>query len=379
MKILIAGDFCQRYRTDDIIRAGQYDRLFSEVKPIIEEADYSIVNFEFPVIKAGHIAHPIRKCGPNLEGTVEAVDAVKYAGFKCCSLANNHILDQGDECCLDTIEELHKKQIDTVGAGKNLNDAKAVLYKTINKKTIAIINCCEHEFTIATNESPGAYPLDPVLQFNQIKNAKTKSDYVIVIVHGGPEFYQLPTPRMQSVYRYFVEIGADVVINHHQHCFCGYEIYKNAPIFYGLGNLCFDNPSERNGTWNEGYMVELNIDEETDKISYKLIPYKQCDEIVGVHLIKGSDNFYKKIEELNAIIDNDFELQKKTKEYYDSCSDFYFNYWRYYEHNFMNKLCSKKWISPQFSTTKLYSFWNIIECEAHRDKVYYAFRKFLGR
>ena len=45
MKILIAGDFCDRYRVSDKIKEGLYSFLFDEVKPIIEEADYSFVNF----------------------------------------------------------------------------------------------------------------------------------------------------------------------------------------------------------------------------------------------------------------------------------------------------------------------------------------------
>ena len=50
MKVIIAGDFCQRYRIDEAIKKRLYGDLFDEVKPIIETADYSIVNFEFPII-----------------------------------------------------------------------------------------------------------------------------------------------------------------------------------------------------------------------------------------------------------------------------------------------------------------------------------------
>lgn len=49
------------------------------------------------------------------------------------------------------------------------------------------------------------------------------------------------------------------MVNHHQHCFSGYEIYNNKYIFYGLGNFCFDNPVKRNSIWNEGYMLSLNF------------------------------------------------------------------------------------------------------------------------
>ena len=260
MRILIAGDFCQKYRVDVLVRQKQFGELFDEVKPLIGQADYSIVNFEFPIIKEGAPPHPIPKCGPNLKGSIEAVEAVKYAGFKCCTLGNNHILDQGEQCCIDTKVELEKSGVDTVGSGKNLEEASRVLYKKIGSETLAIINCAEHEFTIATETRAGANPLNPIQQFYKIQEAKKQADYIIVIVHGGHEHYQLPSPRMQETYRFFINAGADAVINGHQHCLSGYEMYKGKPIVYGLGNFCFDNPNYRETKWNEGYMAVLTLE-----------------------------------------------------------------------------------------------------------------------
>lgn len=259
MKVLIAGDYCQRYRVDDAVKNRCFGELFDEVRPIIKSADYSIVNFEFPIVLNPESAKPIPKCGPNLKGTIESVDAVKYAGFNCCTLANNHILDQGENCCLDTKFELERAGVDTVGAGKNLDEASEILYKEVGGKVLAIINCCEHEFTIATATTAGANPLNPIQQYYKIQEARGNADYVLVIVHGGHEHYQLPSPRMQETYRFFVDAGADAVVNHHQHCYSGYEIYKNKPIFYGLGNFCFDiQPQKHDSIWNYGYMVQFN-------------------------------------------------------------------------------------------------------------------------
>ena len=55
------------------------------------------------IVKNRNYARPITKCGPNLLGSESSVAAIRYAGFNCCTLANNHILDQGKQCCLDTI------------------------------------------------------------------------------------------------------------------------------------------------------------------------------------------------------------------------------------------------------------------------------------
>ena len=377
MKVLVAGDYCQRYRVDNAIRDGRYSELFSEIKPFVESADYSILNVEFPIVLTKDDAKPIPKCGPHLQGTIECIDAIKYAGFSCCTLANNHILDQGGKCCNDTKIELEKAGLDTVGAGKNLNEACKTLYKIVGDEKLAIINCCENEFTIATEEIPGANPLNIIQQFYKIQEAKKQADYVLVIVHGGPEFHQLPTPRMQEAYRFFIDAGADSVVNHHQHCYSGYEKYKGKYIFYGLGNLCFDNPNERNGTWNEGYMVELEFNLNSAQ-KVKIFPYVQCGEIVGIHMMKNINQFQSRLCQLNDIIASKQDLKEATNQYYDRCAISYYAFHNY-ENKYLNKLWRMGLIPSLRSLKRMFSIWNLIECESHRDKTYYAFNKYLKR
>lgn len=126
MHLLIAGDFCDRYRISDLIARGNYASLFDDIKYLTEQADVSIINFEFPIVL--HAGVPIAKSGPTLQGQPAAVDAVKYAGFNVCTLANNHILDQGTKCCIETRELLENAGIKTVGIGKNSAEAATVLY-----------------------------------------------------------------------------------------------------------------------------------------------------------------------------------------------------------------------------------------------------------
>ena len=101
------------------------------------------------------------------------------------------------------------------------------MYKRKDGETLAIINCCEHEFSIADDDSAGANPLNPIQQYYKIKEARLNADYVLVIVHGGHEMYQLPSLRMVDTYRFFIDAGADAVVNHHQHCFSGYETRRS--------------------------------------------------------------------------------------------------------------------------------------------------------
>lgn len=377
MKILIAGDYCQIYRVDTAIREKRYGDVFDDVKDTIRGADYSIVNFEFPIVVNEETAKPIGKAGPHLKGTLESVSAIKYAGFNCCTLANNHILDQGVQCCLDTKSALEKSDVDTVGAGINEEDASKVLYKFINGEKIGIINCCEHEFSIASSYSAGANPLNIIRQYKTIHEAKGNANYVMVIIHGGPEHYQLPTPRMQEIYRFFIDAGADAIINHHQHCFSGYEIYGNKPIFYGLGNFCFDDLKERTGTWTQGYMVTLEF-KNGETLIDKITPYTQCADSVGVYHLKEKNEFYKTLDNLNLKISSSDALRKAAEEYYNTCSktimDGYFpNRFRIW--NLLHRLH----LMPRcFNRQRYFQFLNFMECESHLDKQTYLLRKFLN-
>ena len=175
MKILIAGDYCDRYRVTDCIRNKEYAKMFDGIKHLVHSFDFAVLNFEFPIVKTK--GFPIVKSGPNLKGQPSSIDAIKYAGFNVCTLANNHILDQGEQCCLDTENLLEKAGIKTVGIGNNLKEASNILYLSKDGLVLAIVNCAEHEFSYATENSAGANPINPIRQYHQIQEAKRSLNY----------------------------------------------------------------------------------------------------------------------------------------------------------------------------------------------------------
>ena len=370
MKVLIAGDFCSINRVSTLFDKNSFSEVLGTVKPIVKSADYSIVNLECPVTKGGE--KPILKQGPNLQYSEKGIEAVKWAGFDCVTLANNHFLDYGKEGIKNTLEACQKYVVDTVGGGMNLQEASKILYKEIDGKTLAIINCCEHEFSIATKDTAGSNPLNPILQYYAIQEAKEKADYVLVIVHGGHELWQLPSPRMVETYRFFIDAGADAVVNHHQHCFSGYEIYGGKPIFYGLGNFCFDRQNYFEGLWEYGYMVCLSLDK---KVSFNLIPYEQCKYEPNVKPIVDRSSFEKRLQELNEIISDSNRLMKETIEYYrKSIKSTHFAFEPYYG-KVLNKLYFWGLLPNFINKSKLIKLKNMIMCESHRDKTMFYLKQ----
>ena len=375
IKLTIAGDFCPNNRVAEIIDNGKCQDVLRSVKPYIE-SDYSIVNLEAPIVHG--YAEPIPKWGPNLKCSNHVIDALKYASFACVTLANNHFYDYGEEGALTTIEDLKNAGIDYVGAGRNIHEASETLYKVIKGKRFAFINCCEHEYSVATEKSAGSNPINPVRQYYAIVESRKKSDYVVLIVHGGVEMYDLPTPRMIEIYRFFIDAGADVVINHHQHCYSGYEKYHGKYIFYGLGNFCFDMVERRDSIWNTGFV--LNLFFEGKEITKEIVPYTQCNSKPSVEILEGvdKDGFFSRIKSLNMTISNSESLEREYLKYVNETNEIY-DVFHPDTNKYLRYLYRKGLIPSFISKSQLRSIENKIVCESHYDRFVRMIRSKLNK
>ncbi|MFW6015997.1 MAG: hypothetical protein ACOCRK_06130 [bacterium] len=59
-----------------------------------------------------------------------------------------------------------------------------------------IYTCADHEFTIATCNSPEENPFDSIESVDHIKDLKKRCDYLIVLYHEGKEHYRYPSPYL---------------------------------------------------------------------------------------------------------------------------------------------------------------------------------------
>lgn len=367
ISVIIAGDYCPKERVASLIDREEYETIFSQIRPLLAQCDFSIVNFECPVCSSR--GSDIKKAGPALKCSPKAVQALKYAGFDCVTLANNHFYDQGDNGVRETINSLVDAGIAHVGGGFNLDEASKTLYQTINGKKLAIINCCEHEFSIATDITGGSNPIDPVKQYYAIQEARKFADYVLVIVHGGIEHFQFPTRRLVDTYRFFIDAGADAVVNHHQHCFSGCERYRGKPIFYGLGNFCFDWSSRNTPLWEEGYMVKFSFDD--NKIDYTLYPYNQNGSDPGVHL-KDENSFIewkKRFDAISDVIADEEALNEKYEILLKKTERFYSTNLTPYNKRFTLALYMRHLLPMLISKRKLRTLLNMLMCESHYDRM----------
>lgn len=365
IKITITGDFCPINKTEDLVKNKNFNDIFHDVLPVLKNSDLSITNLECPLTLR---EKPISKTGPALKANPETIQLLKKGNFRLVTLANNHIMDFGQEGLFDTLQILKENKIDYVGAGKSIDEVRKPFVTIIKEKTIAIVNISENEFSTVYGDSPGTNPLEIIQNFNDIKNAKSKNDIVIVIYHGGNEEFNLPSPRVKKTLRFFVDAGADAVVLHHTHRFSGYEVYKNSPIFYGVGNFLFDHKQNKGIDWQYGLAITLIFS--CNGIDFQIYPIAHYDgKVIGVRLLNGDEKTYvlKKISTLNTIISNDNVLKSKFLEFVKIKEKQYQHFIEPHSIRILHILMGRGYIPSFLSKFKRKLYLNLIRCESHRD------------
>lgn len=268
--------------------------LESSVAEQLSSADITIINNEFPFSNRGKKAADKQftfRADPN------RVSILNKIGVDVASIANNHTLDFGVDALLDTCETLKNAGIEYLGAGKNLEEAKEIKYRTINQRTIAFIAASRVIPVVDWNagvDKPGLLTTyDPANVLDLIREAKNKADAVILYVHWGLERKNIPEDYQRNLGRQYIDEGADLVVGSHSHCLQGIEFYKDKPIVYSLGNFIF-------GTTIEKTVVLKVVIEEDGHMELSVLPCKANHfKTVLIKEKEELDNFYKFYEEIS--------------------------------------------------------------------------------
>jgi len=313
ININIAGDLFLGGRIESIAKENPESLFDSKIVDLFANAQLNIVNLESPLSNAG-TEHVIIKNGPYLKASPDTIGVLDFLKINLVTLANNHIYDFSNKGLSDTLDLCASHNISTVGAGLTLSEASKIFLKKIDDITIGILNIAENEESVANESHGGANPMDLIANTRALHEAKKLADIVILIIHGGHELYQYPSPRMVDQYHYYAEEGASLIISHHSHCISGHEIYANVPIFYGLGNFIFDHITDFK-PWYEGIFLNIKINK-LKEISCEIFSYKQCKENFKVQLLEGSEK--RKIENeimsINKVIADSMVLEAKFAE-----------------------------------------------------------------
>lgn len=191
----------------------------------------------------------------NLEGSVTTVRVgttgkinLKAEGFcleesigslpAAVSLANNHIIDYGDEGLEDTLRLLEVAGVQAFGVRLGRDDPATRACVSCGGLNVFLIGytCPSTHPAVGVRNSPAILDDDQV-EKDILQARRDGADRVAICLHWGEEEVPFPTPRDRLRARMYVKAGADFIIGHHSHCIQSWEVIEGIPVFYGLGNF----------------------------------------------------------------------------------------------------------------------------------------------
>ena len=219
----------------------------------LRRADVCFSNLEV-AIQGRNATAPTRKEVYFHGASPEVLDCLKAMSINLLSLSNNHSFDLSADGILTTIEETRGRGFGHAGTGVNIAAAAAPGYIKSSEGTLALVAFASKvpEGSLATESRPGVNHLclnesgtldqkDARRILASIELAARKAALVLVYQHDHywePNWHE--TPRWKRTWaRECIDAGANAYISHGVPLLHGIEVYKQRPIFYGLGNFVF--------------------------------------------------------------------------------------------------------------------------------------------
>ena len=177
----------------------------------------------------------------------DSVQALKVAGFRAVSVANNHAMDCGAQGLSDTVAALESQGIHAVGAAMSLGDAQQPVLVDDGQGGQAWFlarNVIGPPLTFAGPTQAGTAKLERDELLAAVKALAQRPEPTIVSLHWGIERRQdLPVAEPEAwqrrLARELVDAGASLVLGAHTHAVGRFEERGRGLIAYSLGNFAF--------------------------------------------------------------------------------------------------------------------------------------------
>ncbi len=252
-------------------------KLLWPIKPLIENADISVVNLEsviydppyFSLIEPRPTVY--HKTKDYVYATSpEAIPALKRIGIDLVDIGNNHVYDALETGMRYTLDALAREGMPHFGAGMNEDEAWKPVLMTVKGQKLAFIGCATIWTKVGGTASDVSYVADDALSKGgaarcrvdrlekEVALVKELGYSVILMVHGGDEYEIDQAGFSTQVTDAAKKMGVDFIVNHHPHVVDSFYYDGTTLVAKSLGNFIFDQT-----VWPtfETYMLTLYIRE----------------------------------------------------------------------------------------------------------------------
>jgi poly-gamma-glutamate capsule biosynthesis protein CapA/YwtB (metallophosphatase superfamily) len=232
---------------------GDYEYPAKRIASFLSDADLTHTSNEVSFVPGCSTYSGLRFCS-----RPEAIASLKAIGADLIELTGNHNNDFGSQYSTQSIELYKEEGMDYFGGGLNSEDAAKPYITQIDGTTIGFLGYNYYDAIVAggTNALAG----DNKAGANAYSESKMKEDIeslrdevdIIIVDFQFQECYSYPSGdviypvcykpinNQASTFRKAIDYGADIVVGTQAHQPQTYELYEDGVIFYGLGNLFFD-------------------------------------------------------------------------------------------------------------------------------------------
>jgi poly-gamma-glutamate synthesis protein (capsule biosynthesis protein) len=175
------------------------------------------------------------------------LETLRLAGVDLVELTGNHNLDLGPGPALYSLDLYAEAGMHTFGGGRTPAEARQPLLLTHNGNRLAFLgyNQFGPDYAWASETRPGAARFSPEAMATDLAQIRDQADLVFLQLQYTETYSAEPLPQQVIDFRAAMDAGADVVTGSQAHQPQAIEFYRGRPIFYGLGNLFFDQ------TWSD--------------------------------------------------------------------------------------------------------------------------------
>lgn len=211
--------------------------------------DVRIVNLETSITRSDEAA---AGKAVHYRMTPENVGCLAVARPDVCTLANNHVLDFGQQGLVDTRQALATVDIFAPGAGRNAGEAQQPAAVPVGGGGRVLVYACGTQSSgippawAATAQRPGVNLLPDlsVAAADQVAERlwqeRRPGDLTVVSIHWGSNWgYEIPSDQVRFAHR-LIDRGVDVVHGHSSHHPRPIQVYRGKLILYGCGNFIDD-------------------------------------------------------------------------------------------------------------------------------------------
>lgn len=295
---------------NSIVRKKGANFLLEKIKEHLKDGDIVCGNLE-------GIISPKKKEETGIKSAIfwgepECAEALRSAGLNCLFLANNHTAQHGIDALKRSCQLLDKNNIKWTGF--NPTEPTLPLSAIFNVKgvQVGILAYCEtQQYNLDT-------PILPIINIESIKkdinNLRKNCDIVIISLHWGDEFTEIPSPEQIKLGRLIIDAGADLILGHHSHVLQGIERYKHGIIVYSLGSFIKDL-WQRN--MRESIILKCDLTRQGIK-NIEYIPiYINDDYQPEILFSNKGDRILSKLKNLSEAIENEdlSDYQQKVSQY----------------------------------------------------------------